>query len=174
MESFFSSPCFWILVSSTRSWNNLMQRQINRREEENIPYFSMVQAAFIEYQHMIHFKTLLRLLNDNFINFGTSSLSVIKKFDFSSPGDVDKAMGPLLDKTTPVPIKFEEMVHLMNQCVQLEQMNRRYRNKMSQHTYEERKNFTTRVEEAKAIINSQLVLLSGIIPGLLNCSWLIK
>ncbi|XP_044758722.1 uncharacterized protein LOC123316617 [Coccinella septempunctata] len=86
-----------------------------------------------------------------------------------SPTDVDKAMGPLVDKTTPVPINFNEMVHLMDQCVQLERMKRRHRTGVSQQSEEERKNFTTRVEEAKAIINSQLVLLSGIIPGTKWC-----
>lgn len=86
-----------------------------------------------------------------------------------SPSDVDKAMGPLRDKTTPVPITFDEMVHLMNQCVQVDRINRRHKVPVNRKCQEEQKNFTSRVEEAKAILNSQLVLLSGIIPGTKWC-----
>ncbi|KAL3274088.1 hypothetical protein HHI36_015505 [Cryptolaemus montrouzieri] len=78
-------------------------------------------------------------------------------------------MGYLVDKTTPVPITFEEMLHLMDQCVQLDQMNRKVEMPAAGRNGEGTKNFTTRVEEARQVITNQLVLLSGIIPGTKWC-----
>lgn len=78
--------------------------------------------------------------------------------DCSEPEQVIKAVGELQHVTRPVPIKFSEMIGLMEQCKQLEDI-------VDYKTYDEAaKNYT--MSGARGILaNNPFTLLSGIIPG---------
>ncbi|KAK9888111.1 hypothetical protein WA026_000386 [Henosepilachna vigintioctopunctata] len=95
------------------------------------------------------------------LNCNVMAISVVE--------DIDRAIGPLKGKTSIVPITMEEMLHLMNQCAELDQTHPEDHTPVAPPNEEEMKNFTERLKEIKAIFTNKSEVLSGIVPGTKWC-----